>query len=129
MRRVICHFCIVKFIYITQLLLEVRETFCMLHFFRLNCIAIFFSIFQTTRFTDQRGCRVRRHHPMGIGGYITIGMDTLLLLHLEGRQVDRQSRLLHFSLSVCVAHCPLDSRHYVTRRYGGHSILHQSKLI
>lgn len=87
------------------------------------------STFQTASVANQRGCGIRGQHPMGIGWYVVTGMDTLLLLHLEGRQVDWQSRLFHFSLPVRVAHCPPDSRHHAARRHGGYSVLHQSKLV
>lgn len=66
---------------------------------------------------------------MGIGGHITTGVDTLLLLHLEGRQVDWQSRLFHLTLPIRAAYCSPDPRYYVTRRNGGHSVLHQSELV
>lgn len=98
-------------------------------FFALIIRIVIVFIFQASSIADQRGCGIRGQYPMGIGGHVITGVDTLLLLHLEGRQVDWQSRLLHLPLPIRAAYYSPDPRHYITRSNGGHSVLYQSKPI
>ena len=82
---------------------------------------------QTTSAADQPGRRVRRQHKVGARGHPPPRLDNVLLLHLEGRQVDRQGRLLHLPLPLPPADDTPDPRYHATGRHRWHSLLRQSE--
>ncbi len=60
---------------------------------------------------------------MGAGGFAGICVDSLLLLHMEGRQVDRQGSLLYISVPVHPTRHPAREGSHFGRSLGRHQVL------
>lgn len=66
---------------------------------------------------------------MGIGWHLAISMDSLLLLYLEGRQMDRKSRVFYGFIPLCVTYGITYKRHHITRSHGRNQILRHAKYV
>jgi hypothetical protein len=105
--------------------------------------------FQTSCAPDLRGHRARRHHPVGVGRHFAPRVDHVLLLYLEGREMDRKGEakkpnksqflfllishisggLLHGAVPLLPAVDSAGARHHSARRHRGHQVLRDAQSV
>lgn len=66
---------------------------------------------------------------MGASGHPTGRMDYLLLLYLEGGQMDRKSGVLYGPVPLLPPNCPADSRHHPARCHRWNQVLCYSEFL